>query len=409
MTPTRTTRAAPRMLAALSALLLQSCGGGDNPFPPDPGDPWPFEQKVDEFRNAARDHATQAFTHAAARPLPAYGAVAPRIAYTLRGRSYGTDDYVQRMQLTGLLVLKDGAIVLERYAHGNDEHTLWDSKSVGKSIVSTLVGVALREGRIPSLDVKATDYLPELAGSGYKNVSLKQLLQMSSGVGYDEDDHAPGSDVARISGCLKAREAGCILRHMASLPSVAEPGTVWNYSSGEAHLTALLLQRATGMNIADYLGQKIWRPYGMEADGFWLAESDKGPAFGGGGFNATLRDYGRFGLYLLNDGVLTDGTKTLPDRWLRDATRYTAKSQGIYGYMWWFNPVDETLGDGAGPASTPTSDWTFSAIGVHGQLIAINQKERMVIVQWAAWDQPSPDFRYNEQAAFVNAVALALH
>lgn len=395
-----------------ACLLMQGCGdgaGGDTPFPPDPGDPWPFEQKVDEFRNTARDRATQAFAHAAARPLPAYAAAAPRIGYTLRGRRYGTDDYMQRMQVTGLLVLKDGAIVLERYANGNDERTLWDSKSVGKSIVATLVGVALRDGHIPSLDVKVTDYLPELAASGYRNVSLKQLLQMSSGVGYDENDRAPGSDVAHISGCLKAREAGCILRYMASLPSVAAPGTVWNYSSGEAHLTALLLQRATGMSIADYLGQKIWRPNGMEADGLWLAESDKGQSFGGGGFNATLRDYGRFGLYVLNNGVLPDGTQTLPKRWLEHATRYTAESQGLYGYMWWFNPVDATLGDRAGPASTPSSDWTFSAIGVHGQLIAINQKERLVIVQWAAWDQPSSDLRYNEQAAFVNAVALALH
>jgi CubicO group peptidase (beta-lactamase class C family) len=202
------------------------------------------------------------------------------------------------------------------------------------------------------------------------------------------------------------------------------------------------------MSLEKYLQQKIWQPYGMEADGNWW--SANGVSFGGSGLSATLRDYGRFGLFIMNNGVLANGTKVLPDNWVKDAITWSSASaspeyadNGQYGYMWWFNPAYDnglapspvTLNmaaplqdtDAAGGAvrvqAQPASvaDWTFAALGIYGQMIAINQREKLVVVQWATWDKTDPTCcdtasasynardPYNEEAVFLNALIKALH
>ena len=434
---------------------------------------WSEAEKVQGFSHTGAIFPTESFTHGpAVLPLPPASpdvmARAAQLHYQYGIDANGAahnrnsvDDFMQHNQVTGLLILKDGAVVLERYARGVDSHTLWDSKSVGKSVVSTLMGVAVEQGFIRSLDDPVEKYIPELKHSAYQGVSLKNMLQMSSGVAWQEDELESDSDIKKLLACsIKKNSPRCMLDLMRHLKRAVDPatkkpvapGVLWNYSSGEAYLSGLVVQRATKQTLGQYLQQTIWQNDGMEADGKWIARD--GVSMGAGGFNATLRDYGRFGLFVMNNGVLADGRKLLPENWVRDATRWTAASatpgssdNGQYGYMWWFSagsdnglkpdPLYVNIGAPLQNADAKSkslhgseliqgqaasvSDWTFSALGIYGQMIAINQAEHLVVVQWSVWDKPDPvccdksnieyDARdpYTEQAVFVNAVIRALH
>ncbi|MES2353659.1 MAG: serine hydrolase [Pseudomonadota bacterium] len=375
---------------------------------------WTNQEYVAWSRNIDRAYAIKSFRHGPmVSDLPRDEL--PRVTYGFNGKTHDIDDYMRHLKVTGLLIIKDGKVLTERYAYGNNSNTLWESESVAKSIVATLIGVAVKDGYIASLNDAVTKYIPELTGSGYDGVTLRSMLQMTSGVKFDESDYTdPTTDAAVIEHCFVARIAGCALNYMKTLPSIAPQGSIWKYSSGEAFLTGLALQRATGQNVADYLQRKIWQPYGMESDGYWALEAKDGAALSEAGFNATLRDWGRFGLYVMNNGVLKNGEKTLPDHWMKDATAWTdasAQAYGYpdYGYMWWWNPVDPNTNH-PNPASTFHSDWTFAALGIYGQMIAINQKERLIVVQWATWDEADgPPDHYNEEATFFNALIKALH
>jgi len=437
---------------------------------------WTTQEKVVGFSHSADLFGTEPFQHGAnVLMLPTANSglqtLAQAVTYQYGSSADGTpkrntvDDYMAHNKATGLLVIKNGAVVLEKYAMGVDATTLWDSKSVGKSVASTLMGVAIKDGYITSLDDKVEKYIPELNGSAYEGVSLRDMLRMASGVGWDENYLNPNSDIVALLACEgnNADTPGCMLNHMRKLTRKVDPATgkpvapgdVFNYSTGEAYLSGLVVQRATGKSLAKYLEQKIWQPFGMESDGnYWTSN---GVSFGGGGFNATLRDFGRFGLFVLNNGLLSDGTAVLPDNWVRDATTWTSASavpsyaeNGQYGYMWWFvpsyddgvhnpapmfanlgaplqnttNPAGAVPVQGRAPIQgqpSSVSDWTFAAIGIFGQMIAINQKENLVVVQWSVWDKPDPSCcdasdvgydasnPYDEKSTFLNAMLIALH
>jgi CubicO group peptidase (beta-lactamase class C family) len=210
-------------------------------------------------------------------------------------------------RIGGIVVIKKGEIAFERYLLGNSSSTKWMSMSVVKSMVATLVGVAIHDGFIDDIDDQVINYLPDLAGSAYDNVNLKQLLQMSSGVAWNEAymDHA--SDRRAMLEAQISQKPGSILRLMASLERAAKPGLRWNYSTGETQVVAALVAAATGKRVADYLSEKIWQPFGMQSDASWWLDSPGGVEIGGSGFSATLRDYARFGLYMLNKGKVAGG------------------------------------------------------------------------------------------------------
>jgi CubicO group peptidase (beta-lactamase class C family) len=482
------TRSITTLVAASIVAIgaLSACGGGDGGTQPTVKQQlpdtknlfsWTTQEKVLGFSHSADLYGTEPFRHGSSvLTLPSGSsdvtARAQAVTYQYGSNTDGTpkrgntvDDYMAHSQATGLLVIKNGAIVLEKYAMGVNASTLWDSKSVGKSITSTLMGVAIKDGYIASLDDTVDKYIPELKGTAYEGVPLRDMLRMASGVSWDENYLNLKSDIVALLGCESntADTPGCMLNHMKQLtrsidPATGKPaipGDVFNYSTGEAYLSGLVVQRATGKTLAKYLEQKIWQPFGMEADGnYWTSN---GVSFGGGGFNATLRDYGRFGLFVLNNGVLANGTSVLPDNWVRDATTWTSASavpsvvdNGQYGYMWWFSPAYDdgvhqpspTFADIGAPLQNTTnpagavpvqgrpaiqgqpdsvSDWTFAAIGVFGQMIAINQKENLVVVQWSVWDKPDPTCcdasdpsyiasnPYDEESTFLNAMLIALH
>jgi len=358
--------------------------------------------------------------------------------------TYDIDDYVKRNNVAGLLIIKDGKIVLERYAEGNTAESKWTSFSVGKSIVSTLVGAAIKDGKIRNINGLVTDYLPQMHATAYEGVTVRQLLQMSSGAKWNEDYRDPASDVSAMWQCILDDKAGCIIDVMSNLSSAAAPGTHFLYNTGETHLEGELLSAALGgESLSSYLSRKIWANMGMESDGYWLLESPNGTEFGGGSLSMTLRDYGRFGMFILNDGVV-NGTSVLPPGWVAEAgspaadspqcgygNLYSEANAGSdsyayplgYGYNWWSMPTPtwgawDGLNDSdwwgadalmnAPSPNFPDLTGSIVAQGVFGQFIYVNQKENIVAVVWSTWKDPWIDPKEYETYSFLNAATALL-
>jgi CubicO group peptidase (beta-lactamase class C family) len=275
-------------------------------------------------------------------------------------------------RVRGVLVLQDGKIRLERYVSPHSRATRWNSFSVAKSITSVLIGAAMKDGHIRSLDDPVTRYIRALRGSAYDDVTVRQLLSMTSGVKWNEDYTDINSDVARMYAQPPDPGFDMTVSYVRKLPREAPPGTKWVYKTSETNLVGVLVAEATGKPLADYLSEKIWRPYGMERDAEWMVD-DVGHEQGGCCLAMTLRDYGRFGQFVL-EGARVAGRPIVPDNWLVDATR-TQVSTGPgsgYGFQWW------TRDDG-----------TFEARGIYGQTLHIDPTRRLVIVINSATEQPT--------------------
>jgi len=297
------------------------------------------------------------------------------------GATLTVNDYMRRQRTAGLLVIHDGRIVYERYGLGNDENTRWISFSVAKSVVSMLVGAAIHDGYIASVDEKFTAYLPRLADSSYQDSSIRDLLQMASGVAWNEDYTDPESDVAQAS-----YETLALYESLRDKPREAPPGERFNYNTAETNLAGTLLRAAIGNNLATYLEQKIWQPFGMESDAHWQLTEPGGGEFGGCCISATLRDYGRLGLFALGGGVLSDGTRVLPEGWMAASTE-PSKGFAGYGYFWWLHERG-----------------AYEAMGVFGQSIYVYPEHDVVIAQHSA----RPDADREEDWTLQDAVYAAL-
>lgn len=268
-----------------------------------------------------------------------------------------------------LLIVQGGKLRLERYGLDFDGAGRWTSFSVAKSFTSTLVGAALKDGYIRSLDDKVSDYIPDLKGSAYDDVSVRQLLTMTSGVQWNEDYADPQSDVARFNNHQPEAGQEALVSYMRQLPHAAPPGTRWLYSTGETNLVGTLVQQATGKPLATYLAEKVWGPAGMEHDATWLL-SKTGQEIGGCCIQASPRDYARMGLFILN-GAKVDGQSIVPDGWWEAATTKQAdigRPGHGYGYQWWTN-----------------DDGSYAARGIFGQGIFIDPQRELVIVTNANW------------------------
>jgi CubicO group peptidase (beta-lactamase class C family) len=259
--------------------------------------------------------------------------------------------------------------------------------------------------------------LPELKGSAWENVTLRDLLQHTSGVIWNENYADPTSEFAHLTLCEASPSAyQCVWQLISTLkrqPDIS-PGEVWSYNTGGAWLVGRVLERATGMTIADYLETRLWSRFAMESDGVWEALVKGQVDMGGHGFNATLRDWGRFALFVAGGGKLSSGQELLPKEWIAQSVTWsTAKGSvtpatpnGQYGYQWWFNGVDPARADTDN--AMQTAQHTFWAEGIYGQAIAINPSENLVMVQWSTWKEAdTPPSLYDEQALFFNAVAHA--
>jgi len=322
----------------------------------------------------------------------------PNVRFTFEGKKYDLYDYVALNSVTAMLVLKDGKIVFENYQRGNTEKTRWMSMSMAKSITSTLAGAAIKDGLIKDLDAQVVDYVPQLKGSAYEGVTLRNVLMMSSGVKWNETYTDPASDRRALLKAQISQKPHSAMALMASLPRAAEPGTTNNYSTGETQVLGEIVRGAVKMPLADYLSQKIWQPFGMESDARWWLDSPDGVEIGGSGISATLRDYGRFGLFFMNGGKINDAS-ILPEGWVKEATLPTTLKNGKsldYGYMWWTAWTEPSVKDGA-----------YAAIGIQGQNIYLNPANHVVIVTFGAQPKPT-DKEPVDPMVFFDAVVAAL-
>jgi CubicO group peptidase (beta-lactamase class C family) len=308
-------------------------------------------------------------------PSPlAKAAAEPNIEYRFAQQIRTIDDFLARQRITGLLLIKDGEILAERYQYDRNASQRFISHPMAKSIVSVAIGMALAEHKIASLDDTVAKYVPKLAGSPYGETTIRNILKMSSGVPfnevYDGKDDLTRFNIARYRlGSIEAlREFG---------PREAEQGTRFHYASAENVNLVLLLHAVTGTTLSDYLTSRLWQPMGAEAEATWVKTPD-GTETGSGNFNAILRDYGRLGMLLANDGAL-GGKQIIPKDYLLEATDWHRQPGAFapgkatpyfgYGYQFWLFPGEKRR---------------FALLGVYGQSIFVDPELKLVLVITAA-------------------------
>lgn len=286
------------------------------------------------------------------------------------------DAYMREMETAGIVVVKDGKIRLERYARGFTEHDRYTSFSMAKSFTALLVGAAIKDGKIASVDDPLTRYIPELAGSAWDGVTLRHALTMTSGIRWIEDTTDPKADMSRVNASPPVAGEDAAVAYMRALPRAHPVGTVWNYSTGESGLIGIAVRRAVGKPLAQYLSEKVWKPAGMERDLFWMVNWN-GTEMGGCCLSATLRDYARFGMFVMNGagGIL-------PDDYRAEMTKplQPVGYPGVgYGYQWWSYPQGR-----------------YGLQGLRGQNVIVDPANRTVIAVNSAMG-PSKDPTRNER------------
>jgi CubicO group peptidase (beta-lactamase class C family) len=290
---------------------------------------------------------------------------------------------------SGVLVLKDGKIVLERYGLGRTSSERWTSFSVAKSITAMLVGAAIADGKL-RLNEPVTEVIPELKGSTYEGVTLRHLLTMSSGVKWNEDYADLNSNIAKAGEPIEAG-VNPFVAYVRKLPRENAPGAAFHYNTSNTDIVGVMVSRATGGTLADYLSRKIWKPYGMGEDAVWMVDYG-GQERGGCCISMTLRDYARFGQFVLEGGRVGDKW-VVPQDWTREATRVQISngrpSPAGYGYFWWVGAE------------------AYEASGIFGQSILIYPQDRLVIVINSAWPKAVGDDMYAPMVAFQRAVRAA--
>jgi CubicO group peptidase (beta-lactamase class C family) len=314
-----------------------------------------------------------------------------------------TNDFLTSTDTVALLVLRDGSICHEHYALTGGPAVQWISWSVAKSFISALVGIAIAEGHISSVDDSMTDYITGIEGSAYNGVRIKDVLQMSSGARWNEDYNDPTSDIARLTAAMSGTST--FTRLVAEMVPENPPGTLCRYNSGDTQALGALLVSATGRTIVDYMHEKLFVPLGMEATGYWLTDGeDMEMAYGG--LMLTARDFAKLGELYRLDGAW-HGKQLVPVDWVRDSvipdgTHLTAEANLAnaganfgYGYQWWLGPDER--GD-------------YSAIGVYNQFVYVDPHTDVVIVKLSAnreygttTDESS--YREAESMAFFRAIA----
>ena len=340
---------------------------------------FPTNTDVLFWRTSQRDAAFRALDRlpflAKHRVVPAGGTPSVLPPGPPLALSLDIDAYMQAQRSAALMVLHKGQVRLERYGLGFDSEGRWTSFSVAKSLTSTLVGMAVRDGHIKSMDDKVSNYIPEMKGSAYDDVSIRQLLTMTSGVAWNENYDDPKSDVAQFNKHKPKDGEDAVVSYLRKLPRAVPAGTRWLYSTGETNLVGVLVARATKKTLSDYLSEKIWRPAGMAQQATWIL-SKTGQEISGCCLQAATQDFARFGQFILN-GAQINGQPSLPEGWLQEATSArtgTGQPGRGYGYQWW------TYDDGS-----------FAARGIFGQGIFVDPARQLVIASNANWSDNATD------------------
>ena len=314
------------------------------------------------------------------------GPSADTLAYrgTFLGTETSLEEFIALSDTSAFLVIQDGRIVFERYAHGDSATSLHTSFSVAKSFTSAVLGIALGEGKLESLDDPIRKYLPELTSETFDGVTVRHVLQMSSGVRFDERYTEPESDINRMVGQVPPMT---YLEYINTLGREHEPGTFNHYASINTQLLGILLVRVTGESLTEYMTKRLWHPLGMEQKGLWTLDPT-GTELAMGGLAASARDYAKLGLLYLQGGKRGD-RQILPAGWAKESVTPNEphllpgeqpKSSNTAGYMYqWWTPRDW--------------DGDFLARGIWGQNVYVHPRNRVVIVKLAA-DQKNFDARH---------------
>jgi len=337
------------------------------------------------FLVGSHSHLDQIFEGRVIRRAPAPSSLArvssePALRYEFGGETRTLDDYLADNPATGLLVARGDTILIERYQYGRNDRHRFTSWSMAKTVTSMLIGIAIAEGHIRSVDDPASAYVPALRGTEYGRTSLRHLLQMSSGVLFVEQ-YTGLDDVSRlVADTFRQVGAGGVDAVTPFNERVRPSGAMFSYASVETQVLGLVLRSAVGRPVADYMQEKIWAPIGAEADATWLIDrSGQEATFCC--INAVLRDYARLGLLLAHDGNWR-GRQIIPAAWIEDATRVAPHQAHLrpgiataffgYGYQVWIFPGERRM---------------FAFLGVRGQAIFVDPASRLVMVHTAVRKQ----------------------
>ena len=337
--------------------------------------------------------------------IPKKKNIALPTTYRFNGKSCKTENLIQETDITGLLVIKNDTVLFEKYYKENtpEDHTIgW---SVTKSFVSALIGIAIEEGHINSINDTVYQYVPELKGSAYERITIKNLLQMSSGVSWNEDYSDRNSDINRFGRTLALGRS--FESFVKTLKYDKPQGTFNRYNSSDTQVLGMIISKATGTTVSDYLEKKIWQPLGMERKGYWVIDNQSNE-FAAAGLSASLIDYAKFGLLFLHKGKLNN-KQIIPKEWVSQSTTPDAPHllPGLnensnndfgYGYQWW---VFES------------KEGEYAAMGIYNQLIYINPKRNIVIVKSAANNNygttnDESSFREKESMAMLRAIVNSI-
>jgi CubicO group peptidase (beta-lactamase class C family) len=351
---------------------------------------WTPEQQSSGYRNIENIYKVVTVKRGTkVHPLPK-GAKQLSTTWDYGDRQWTIDSYMNANRTSGVIVLKDGKIILERYGLGRSPRERWTSFSVAKSLTSTLVGAAIKDGKIAGPDAVVTDYVPELKGSAYEGVTVRQLLMMSSGVKWNEDYTDPKSDVAQAGFTGSDPGMDPLVSYMRHLPRDAEPGTKWHYDTGETDMVGIMVANAVGEPLSQYLSEKIWSAYGMEQDAVWMVDASGKQERGGCCISMTLRDYARVGQFILDGGKIR-GHQVVPSWWVSQATtKEIDNGASGYGYFWWMR-----------------ENGSYEAVGIFGQSITTFKDDRLIVVINSAWPVATGKEYSAARTAFVNALREA--
>jgi CubicO group peptidase (beta-lactamase class C family) len=360
------------------------------------------EERIDHFRNMDKLFPSQLIHKGdkihqwpnKSKPL--------EFNYQYDGKSIALSDNLERTNTTGLIVIKDGIIVHEQYRLGETKDSLHTSWSVAKSFVSTLVGMAIDDGLIASVNDQIQTYIPELSGKAYGNVAIKDVLQMSSGIDFFESYGAPGSNMALAFSDVQKITTGAWMlginmnKLISDYDKKEEPGTRWEYRSSDTQVLGWLVEKVMQKPFAQLIEQRLWQPVGMGSDANWLIDSsDIGSAITFCCLNATLRDFALLGeLYRL--GGTWNGQQLLSQQWITEATTpdsshlqpENVKGYRGYQYQWWV-PKDY--------------DREYFASGIWSQHIWIDEKRGVVIARTAV--DPNFSANMNENVEMLRAIS----
>jgi CubicO group peptidase (beta-lactamase class C family) len=307
------------------------------------------------------------------------------VSYQVAGETFSVRDFLAREPLMGIAVVEGDTIRLEHYAQDHNPESVWISFSVTKSFTSTLIGAAIKDGFINSIEDRVETYLPRLKGSAYGAVSIKNILQMSSGVAWNENYTDPNSDVSK-AGSL---QGVALTDYLGALPQNHAPGTVFNYNTAESNLLGEVLRAAIGNSATDYMNAKVWQGFGMEHAGNWMQSAPFAGETGGCCISASIRDYARLGIFVKKGAVNATGESLVPEGWMKEATS-PSKGYAGYGYKWWLE-----------------ANGAYAASGIFGQGIYIDP-QRDVVISLHSNAPAAVDTNYHAHAdAVIKALAAS--